>query len=120
MFVYKRNHHIEKNFRYDSDDVDLFSPMFDESLHNNSIGFACLHPKMCMYCHTLFPSRNKLFHHLGFMNIDIGAQFQNIKEERERQKKLRKRRWSFSPVKRIRKRRNYKSQLARVFTKLII
>ena len=72
MIVYKKNSFTNKYYKYDLDDYDYFGPMFDESLHNNNIT-----PKYdkydttCAYCGTSFCSRNQLFYHLGFMNIDI-------------------------------------------------
>jgi hypothetical protein len=71
MFIYKFNQHTKKYYKYDTDDVDIFTPMFDESLHDNSITPVPLPHHACVYCNTMFPSRNKLFHHLGYMNIDI-------------------------------------------------
>lgn len=29
------------------------------------------HPQVCGYCHLYFPSRNQLFKHLGYLNLDI-------------------------------------------------
>jgi hypothetical protein len=71
MFVYKYNDFTKKYYKYDSDDVDLFEPMFDEELHDNDMTPLVKHPTTCMYCNTKFSSRNQLFHHLGYMNIDI-------------------------------------------------
>lgn len=71
MYVFRKNPFIQKHFRYDTDDVDIFTPMFDESLHDNETlpDQSCKYT--CGYCQTLFQSRNQLFHHLGFMGIDI-------------------------------------------------
>ena len=56
------------------DDYDIFSPMFDESLHNNEITPSYISKsKMCGYCGHCFHSRNQLFYHLGYHNIDIGT-----------------------------------------------
>jgi hypothetical protein len=71
MFVYKYNEYTKKYYKYDSDLVDLFDPMFDDDLHDNNLTPMTLLTKKCMYCNTEFSSRNQLFHHLGFMNIDI-------------------------------------------------
>lgn len=71
MFIYKFNQHTKKYYKYDTDDVDIFTPMFDEGLHDNSIDPTAFHRHVCVYCNTAFSSRNKLFHHLGYMNIDI-------------------------------------------------
>jgi hypothetical protein len=79
MFIYKFNCFTKKYYKYDKEKIDLFSPMFDEKLHddnlihikldNNSIPVK-LDKHICMYCNTQFDSRNKLYHHLGFMNIN--------------------------------------------------
>jgi hypothetical protein len=54
------------------DDWDLFTPMFDETIHNNNIEISFYKKsKVCSYCGTVFPSRNKMFYHLGFHNINI-------------------------------------------------
>jgi hypothetical protein len=53
------------------DDWDLFTPMFDENIHNNDIEINFYkRSKVCSYCGTIFPSRNKMFYHLGFHNIN--------------------------------------------------
>jgi hypothetical protein len=71
MFIYKYNSYTKKYYKYDTDDVDLFSPMFDESIHDNDIVVTNIHPEnVCVYCNTGFTSRNKLFHHLAYMNIN--------------------------------------------------
>lgn len=54
------------------DDWDIFTPMFDETLHDNDVEVSYYkNRKCCAYCGTIFPSRNKLFYHLGFQNINI-------------------------------------------------
>jgi len=70
MFLYKFNWHNKKYYKYDTDDVDLFSPMFDDNLHDNNVTHLNLSKRVCMYCNTCFPSRNKLFYHLSYMNIN--------------------------------------------------
>ena len=70
MFLYKFNWFTNKYYKYDTDDVDLFSPMFDDKLHDNNVTHLNLSKRICMYCNTCFTSRNKLFHHLSFMNIN--------------------------------------------------
>lgn len=73
MFVINRyNHYNGKNYIYKIDNHDiLLSSQFDTDLHNNDLTPLFLHRTQCMYCHTTFKSRHALFHHLGFMNIDI-------------------------------------------------
>lgn len=73
MFVINRyNRYNGKNYIYNISNQDiLFSPQFDAELHNNDLTPLFLDRTKCMYCHTNFSSRRALFHHLGFMNIDI-------------------------------------------------
>ncbi len=73
MHVLKYNKYTHRYYSYDLEDVDTSSDMFNIDLHDNDIDFERPLPrKKCMYCHTIFKSRNELFYHLGFMNIDIG------------------------------------------------
>ena len=81
MFVYRYNEYTKKYYKYDSDNVDLFDPMFDENLHDNELTLSPQHKTMCMYCNTKFSSRNQLFHHLGYMNIDICTSNSNTVDE---------------------------------------
>ena len=71
MHVFKYNEYTKKYYKYDADEVDLCDPMFDHDLHNNRLTPMTMHPKICMYCNKVFSSRNQLFYHLGYMNIDI-------------------------------------------------
>lgn len=103
MFVYKFNNFTQKYYKYDTDDIDLFTDMFDENLHNNDITPMVCNPNQCMYCCTVFSSRNKLFHHLGFMNIDIRRKYEQYGNDYDSNMGdfgLEKKRW--------RKRRMYK------------
>lgn len=79
MFVYRYNEYTKKYYKYDSDDVDLFDPMFDEDLHDNNL--TSKHNTKCLYCNTEFHSRNQLYHHLGYMNIDIRKDQEAEKDE---------------------------------------
>lgn len=71
MFIYHTNSHTGITYKYDHDEYDIFTPMFDRTLHDDNIDIdpQWYYPKTCAYCDTTFPSRNKLFYHLGFMNI---------------------------------------------------
>ena len=77
MFVYKFNKYTGKYYKYDTDDVDLFSPMFDEQLHPQDDEFEAdykLDPSfgmMCAFCQTEFETRSQLFKHLGYMGLNI-------------------------------------------------
>lgn len=74
MFLYKYNQYTGKYYKYDMDDYDIMTPMFDETLHipdDQGMTWDTKSQTTCMFCGTTFDSRNKLFYHLGFMNIDI-------------------------------------------------
>lgn len=55
---------------YDVPEEEMYSPMFDESLHLNHLDPKTVDKTVCGYCGTCFASRNQLFYHLNFMNID--------------------------------------------------
>ena len=70
--------------------------MFDESLHrqdsqekkeedmtDDTTPAMIPHPKVCSYCGTRFASRNQLFYHLGFHNIDIRQWWEKTPDARE-------------------------------------
>lgn len=71
MWIYNFNNWTQQYYKYPKDQCDMNHVMFDQSLHNNDLTPMTLHKTKCMYCHTDFPTRKELFHHLGFMNIDI-------------------------------------------------
>ena len=74
MFLIKYNEFTRKYYKYDTDDHDILTPMFDELLHKQDITIdpdMMTDTKICYYCHTEFPSRNQLFKHLGYHGIDI-------------------------------------------------
>lgn len=78
MHILKYNKYTHRYYSYNTEDIDLSAPMFDEKLHNNDIDFERpFHRNMCQYCGTKFNSRNELFYHLGFMNINIGRRKRN-------------------------------------------
>jgi len=75
MHILKYNKYTHRYYKYNLEDVDISSSMFDENIHDNDIDFEKPMPKTrCMYCNTIFKTRSDLFYHLGFMNIDIGRQ----------------------------------------------
>lgn len=69
MWVERKNVFDGKAYCWDVDDID--SEEFDVKLHDNTATPIIFHSQQCMYCKAIFPSRNRLFQHLGFMNIDI-------------------------------------------------
>lgn len=79
MIVQKYNEYTKAHYKYDLNPSDFHTPMFDEDLHRGLQSCDMLDKTICAYCHTEFESRNKLFYHLGFMNIDIRRQQQNKK-----------------------------------------
>lgn len=73
MLIYRFNQYNKKYYCYDTVVHDLNSPMFDETLHDN-LETPIVSDKtssVCSYCGTDFKKRNRLFYHLGFMNINI-------------------------------------------------
>ena len=85
MYIYKYNIYEKKYYRYDTDYIDSFSPMFDETIHQNELTPYNLHSTICQYCNTEFESRTKLFYHLKYMNIDTvnknGRNYDSEKDE---------------------------------------
>ncbi len=77
MFIYRFNQYTGKYYTYDTDEYDIFSPMFDETIHpsNDEFGVNPLNDESlrnkCAFCNTSFETRNQLFKHLGYMGIDI-------------------------------------------------
>ena len=79
MFLYKFNPFTKKYYKYDTDEVDMFAPMFEETLHSpgkvedmeQETSMFERRGSVCLLCNTDFESRNALFKHLGYMGIDI-------------------------------------------------
>ena len=74
MFLYKYNEYTKKYYKYDMDLYDIMSPMFDETIHvpnDQGMMWGSNNRNICHFCGTVFDSRNQLFYHLGYMNIDI-------------------------------------------------
>ncbi len=81
MFIERINKYNGKTYFYDSEKYDFSTEMFNDDMHDNSVTpDFCRHSKTCSYCGTTFSSRNKLFYHLGFHNIDIGKKRKKIKK----------------------------------------
>jgi hypothetical protein len=76
MFLINYNAHTRKFYKYDSDNYDIMTPMFDESIHtdNDELDFNRKNDTrlrlMCAFCQSDFPNRSQLFYHLGFMGIN--------------------------------------------------
>lgn len=70
--IYKFNKYTGKYYKYSISEYNMYSDMFNEFLHNNDVDPDIVDHHTCGYCKTSFNSRNQLFYHLGFMNIDIG------------------------------------------------
>lgn len=72
MFIYKYNNFTKKYYKYKiNKNININDPMFDNNLHNNNINPIIYHKTTCAYCNTCFASRNKLYYHLAFMDINI-------------------------------------------------
>lgn len=73
MYVYKFNDHTNRYYYYKYDEFSSYvkTPLLDDKLHDNTKDPVTLLSNVCCYCGCNFVSRNKLFNHLGFMNIDI-------------------------------------------------
>ena len=76
MLIYRFNQYTNKYYSYDMSCHDVNDPMFDETLHNIDVTpiIDDEKPSICAYCGTDFKKRNKLFYHLGFMNINVNGQ----------------------------------------------
>lgn len=69
--MFRKNPFTHKHYRYDTDDFDIFTEMFNDEIHDNTEVPETSCRYTCGYCNVLFDSRNQLFHHLGYMGIDI-------------------------------------------------
>lgn len=65
--VSKKNPYTQKHYRVEIEEQDIT----DSVDHDNDVIPQIVDPFECGYCHKHFPSRNRLFYHLGFMGIDI-------------------------------------------------
>ncbi len=80
MFIYRHNPYTNKYYTYDSDLYDIFSPMFDDTIHPTDDNFDIsyrtnpIYYRTCAFCNTKFRSRNQLFKHLAYMGINIKKQ----------------------------------------------
>lgn len=74
MYVYSFNNYNGRYYCYDVQAYNINSDMFDWTLHNNDDTPMIKERNACAYCNTLFLSRNRLFYHLGFMNINTTRQ----------------------------------------------
>jgi hypothetical protein len=93
MFFYKVNPWNNKLYKYDSDEYDLFSPMFDHNLHINEKIPQIINPYVCGYCGTSFDSRNRLFYHLGYNGIDIKDQDHEEEHYKQRRKRNKRKKY---------------------------
>lgn len=76
--VYRKNNYNQRYYNYYQFEIDD-SMKFNEKIHKTyHLENDNYHPLQCGYCGYFFQSRNKLFNHLGFMNIDIRPIFYQI------------------------------------------
>lgn len=66
MLVTRTNPWNHKTYEADIDSSD----QYNQRLHNNDQLPQVVDPYVCGYCQTRFCSRNQLFYHLNFMNIN--------------------------------------------------
>ena len=95
--IYKLNKYTGKYYKYSINEYNMYSDMFNEFLHNNDIEPDIVDNHTCGYCKTSFNSRNQLFHHLGFMNIDISKKWKEGYKQRKFRIVKRKKKTSYSP-----------------------
>lgn len=72
MIVYRYNKYTNRYYFYDltEDYTQYETPAFDNAIHNNDITPDIDDPLTCAYCNTCFTSRNKLFYHLEYHDIN--------------------------------------------------
>ena len=76
--IVRKNNYNGKIYNYYSHQLDN-SPKWDQKIHKNTdIKFQDYEKLQCGYCGVFFQSRNKLFTHLGFMDIDIRPLFDQV------------------------------------------
>ena len=75
------NHYTGKCYEYNTPDEDI-----DFGVHNNDITPMHLPKHACAYCLLYFETRNSLFQHLGYYNIDIRK---NVPKQYYRKRKQR-------------------------------
>lgn len=91
------NAHTQKWYHYVVSREALQQPMFQRQIHEQDLSASpsmLFHRTQCMYCGTLFESRNKLFYHLGFHGVDIRRpQEMEMEGALPQRKRRNKRRW---------------------------
>ena len=118
MYLHRRNPFNGKYYRvniYDENKYMTYSPYtFDKNAHDNSITPMIIDPYVCGYCDTRFCSRNKLFHHLAYIGINI---FNDRKIYHENKKKKRRYRPRHENIQNKRLRQNI-NEITRMFAKI--
>lgn len=112
MFWYNENKYNGVTYKYDLDEYDMMNdPMFDASIHDNTIEIMPSEREedryTCAYCKTQFESRNKLFYHLGFMNIDIRPQQIDMTNETKPKRVKRRQNYWWKVVKNEKRKKRY-------------
>ncbi len=90
-YVYSVNDHDLKIYKVPLSDFDSNHSEYDSVLHSIHQEWIAPARNICMYCEAEFESRNKLFQHLGFMNV-------NIQRPKRKKSILRKRKYSLISV----------------------
>lgn len=70
MILYKFNQFLNRYYWYDMNEGDLNNPMYNETIHSNTMTPMLKERNVCGYCNARFGSRNQLFYHLNYHNID--------------------------------------------------
>ena len=86
-FIYRVNDHDLKIYKIPLNEFDSNLSDYDTVLHSIQHDWITPARNTCMYCEAEFDSRNKLFQHLGFMNV-------NIKKQKKYKSVLKKRKYS--------------------------
>lgn len=89
--IFNYNPFMCKYFSKTISNDDLLTPEFNVNLHQNQFRPHITSRNQCGYCFTMFESRNKLFHHLNFMNIDTRPLLKSSKRHVQRLRHIMKR-----------------------------
>lgn len=76
--IFRQNNYNKKVYNYYKCEIDN-SIKWDQNVHTNyAIQYPDYSPLECGYCGFFFESKNRLFYHLGFMNIDTRPLFDQL------------------------------------------
>jgi hypothetical protein len=78
-YIYGKNDHDYKIYKIPLTEFESDHSQYDAVLHSIKHDWISFERYRCMYCDASFESRNKLFQHLGFMNVNISK---NLKKRK--------------------------------------